>query len=38
LKNKNTVWSISGAGSASYALNSSPDAVICSPHPRFQLV
>jgi len=38
LKNKNTVWSISGAGSTNFALNSSPDAVICSTHPRFQLV
>ena len=25
-------------GSTNYALNSSPDAVICSTHPRFQLV
>ena len=38
LKNKNTVRSISGACSTKYALNSSPDAVTCSTHPRFQLV
>jgi len=37
LKNKKTVWSISGEGSTNCALNSSLDAVICSTLPRFQL-
>jgi len=38
LKNKNTVQSIWGACFTNYVFNSSPDAVICSTHPRFQLV